>query len=184
MPKFFNANDLDFIKTISEEVVDYVGEQSIILYKVSVGESKVNLYGESLGRVYHAPAVLMCLVERDSTEAVYDGFGSDRAQGATFNFMRHRLRTQTLPLIRDVNGQTVPAEAIQNTQFGYPEIGDVIYFDQKYYEIDNITTDSMIGGSPKIYNQKTNEFEDTKMQLIATTVLVRRSQVQIEDRIY
>ena len=27
MPKFFNAKDLDFIKTISEEVVDYVVEQ-------------------------------------------------------------------------------------------------------------------------------------------------------------
>lgn len=184
MPKFFNANDLDFIKTISEEVVDYVGEQSIILYKVSVGESKVNLYGESLGRVYHAPANLMCLIERDETSTNYEGFGADASQGATFKFMRHRLRTTTLPLLRDVNGVPVPAEALQNTQFGYPELGDVIYFDQRYYEIDNIVTDSLIGGTPKIYNQKTGEFADARMQLIASTVLVRRSQVQIEDRIY
>ena len=29
MPKFFNAKDVDFIKTISEEVVDYVVEQAV-----------------------------------------------------------------------------------------------------------------------------------------------------------
>ena len=48
MPKFFNARDLDFIKTISEEIVDYVVEQAIVLFKVSVGETKTNLYGESI----------------------------------------------------------------------------------------------------------------------------------------
>ena len=43
MPKFFNAKDIDFIKTISEEVVDYVVEQAVTLFKISVGETKTNL---------------------------------------------------------------------------------------------------------------------------------------------
>ena len=37
MPKFFNARDLNFLKTIAEEVVDYVVEQAVVLFKVSVG---------------------------------------------------------------------------------------------------------------------------------------------------
>jgi hypothetical protein len=184
MPKFFNSNDLKFIKTISEEIVDYVVEQSIILYKVSVGESKVNLYGESIGRVYHAPANLMCIIEREDKTVEYEGFGADKRQNVTFKFMVHRLRTETLPIIRDVNGVAVPVEAIQNTKFGYPEIGDVIYFDRGYYEIDNVVNDKLIGGSPTIYNQQTGEFDDARMQLIVSTIMVRRSQVQIEDRIY
>ena len=64
MAKFFHSKDLDFIKTIAEEVVDYVVQQSVTLFKVSVGETKTNLYGESLGKVYHQPANLMCIIQR------------------------------------------------------------------------------------------------------------------------
>lgn len=183
MPKFFNANDLDFIKTIAEEVVDYVVEQAITLFKVSVGETKTNLYGESLGKIYHAPANLMAIIDRNPQTIQYEGFGPDRLQSVEFRFNRMRLRTETLPRLRDVNGVLVPADAIQNTYFGYPEIGDIIYFDEAYYEIDNIESTRLIGGQPKIYNQTSGEFEDARMFLTATCHMVRRSQVQIEDRV-
>jgi len=183
MPKFFNGNDLDFIKTISEEVVDYVVEQAITLFKVSVGETKTNLYGESLGKVYYAPANLMAIVDRNPTGVQYEGFGSDTTQAVEFRFNRMRLRTETLPRLRDINGTLIPAEAIQNTQYGYPEIGDIINYDEAYYEIDNIQSTRLIGGQPKIWNQSTNQFEDSKMFMTAICHLVRRSQIQIEDRI-
>lgn len=183
MPKFFNANDLDFIKTIAEEVVDYVVEQAVTLFKVSVGETKTNLYGESLGKVYHAPANLMAIVDRTPNAVQYEGFGSDTLQSVEFRFNRMRLRTETLPRLRDVNGTFVPADAIQNTQYGYPEIGDIIYFDESYYEVDNVQWTRLIGGQPTIYNQTTGEFEDARMFLTTICHMVRRSQVQIEDRV-
>jgi len=184
MPKFFNAKDLDFIKTIAEEVVDYVVEQAVVLFKVSVGETKTNLYGESLGKVWHAPATLMTIVDREPQNVVYEGFGADKSQLVEFRFNRQRLRTETLPKLRDMNGTLIPADAIQNSQYGYPEIGDVILFDGSYYEIDNVRTSQLIGGSTEIYNKETNTFEDARMNLIATAVKVRKSQVQIEDRTY
>ena len=184
MPKFFNARDLDFIKSIAEEVVDYVVEQSITLFKVSVGETKTNLYGESLGKVWHAPTNLMAIVDREPKSLNFEGeAGPDITQTVEFRFNRLRLRTETLPRLRDVNGTFIPADAIQNTQYGYPEIGDVIYFDESYYEIDNVRTSNLIGGSPKIYNKSTGEFEDARMFLITSCHKVRRSQVQIEDRV-
>ena len=183
MPKFFNARDLNFLKTIAEEVVDYVVEQAVVLFKVSVGETKTNLYGESLGKVWHAPATLMCIVDREPNNVVYEGFGGDKSQAVEFRFNRQRLRTETLPKLRDVNGTLIPAGAIQNEQFGYPEIGDVILFDGAYYEIDNVRQSQLIGGSPEIYDKESGEFEDTRMNLIATAIMVRRSQVQIEDRV-
>jgi hypothetical protein len=185
MPKFLNARDLDFIKSIAEEVVDYVVEQSITLFKVSVGETKTNLYGESLGKVWHAPANLMAIVDRELPGVNYEGeAGADRVQTAEFRFNIMRLRTETLPRLRDINGTLIPVGAIQNSQFGYPEIGDIISFDKSYYEIDNIRRTALIGGSPTVFNKTTNEFEDARMFLITSCHMVRRTQVQIEDRIY
>jgi hypothetical protein len=184
MPKFFNARDLNFLKSISEEVVDYIVEQAVVLFKVSVGETKTNLYGESLGKVWHAPASLMCIVDREPQNVVYEGFGADKQQAVEFRFNRERLRTETLPKLRDINGTLIPVDAIQNTEHGYPEIGDVILFDGTYYEIDNARESSLIGGQPEIYNQETNTFENSRMQLIATAFMVRRSQVQIDERTY
>lgn len=183
MPKFFHDKDLDFIKTISEEVVDYVVEQYVTLFKVSVGETKTNLYGESLGKVYHEPANLMTIVEREPISQQYEGFGPDARQLIEFRFNRQRLRTHEIPKIIDVNGTPVPADAIQNTTYGYPEIGDVILFDDRYYELSNVREDKLIGGSPDIYDSGSNSFNDARMEIIATGVMVRRSQVQIVDRV-
>ena len=186
MPKFFNAKDVDFIKTISEEVVDYVVEQAVTLFKVSVGETKTNLYGESLGKVWRAPSTVMCIVDREPMNVVYEGFGADKQQAVEFRFNRERLRETSfaVPKVRDINGTLVPTEAIQNLTVGYPEIGDVVLFDGIYYELDNVRQSALIGGQPQIYNKETNEFEDSRNQLIGVGFMVRRSQIQIDERIY
>jgi len=184
MPKFFNAKDLDFIKTISEEVVDYVVEQAIVLFKVSVGETKTNLYGESLGKVWRAPSTLMCIVDREPINIVYEGFGADRQGMVEFRFNIQRIRetSYAVPKVRDINGTLIPTEAIQNVEVGYPEIGDVILFDGIYYELDNVREPQWIGGQPEIYDKETNTFADASNQLIASGIMVRRSQVQIDER--
>ena len=186
MPKFFNSKDLDFIKTISEEVVDYVVEQAVTLFKVSVGETKTNLYGESLGKVWRAPSTIMAIVDREPINVTYEGFGPDRQGLVEFRFNRQRIRetSYAVPKVRDINGTLVPTEAIQNLTVGYPEIGDVILFDGVYYELDNVRQSALIGGQPQIYNKETDTFEDTRNQLIGVAFMVRRSQIQIDDRIY
>ena len=152
MPKFFNARDLDFIKTIAEEVVDYVVEQAVTLFKVSVGETKTNLYGESLGKVWRAPSTLMCIVDREPINIVYEGFGADKQGTVEFRFNIQRIRetSYAVPKVRDINGTLIPTEAIQNVEVGYPEIGDVILYDGIYYELDNVREPQWIGGSPEI----------------------------------
>ena len=186
MPRFFNAKDLDFIKTISEEIVDYVVEQAIVLFKVSVGETKTNLYGESLGKVWRAPSTIMGIVDRQPQNILYEGFGADKTQTVEFRFNIQRLRDTSfrIPKVRDINGTLVPTEAIQNTTVGYPEIGDVILFDDSYYEVGHITANALIGGSPEIYDQENSTFEEARGTLICQAHMVRRSQVQIDERNY
>jgi len=185
MPKFFNSRDLDFIKTISEEVVNNVVEQITTLFKMSVGETKTNLYGESLGKVYHAPADLACIIDREPTRYNYDEFGPDAGQPTEFRFMRHKLRTWDIPKVRNVNGVVIKdVDSIQNSAHGYPEIGDILFFDGTYYEINNTEETKLVGGSPAIYNEADDSMDDTRMTLVVTAFMVRRSQIQIQDRIY
>jgi len=185
MPKFYNSRDLDFIKTISEEVVNNVVEQITTLFKMSVGEAKTNLYGESLDKVYHAPADLACIIDRDPLRVKYEEFGPDAEQPVEFRFMRHKLRTWDIPKVRDVNGVIIKdADSIQNSAYGYPEIGDILFFDGTYYEINNIEETKLVGGSPTIYNSGSAQMDDARMTLIATAFMVRRSQIQIQNRNY
>ena len=186
MPKFFNSKDLDFIKTISEEVVDYIVEQAVTLFKVSVGETKTNLYGESLGKVWRAPSTMMAIVDREPMNVVYEGFGPDKQQAVEFRFNRQRIRetSYSVPKVRDINGTLVPTEAIQNLTAGYPQIGDIILFDKIFYEIDNVREPQWIGGSPEIYDKVSETFKNTSNQLIAIAFMVRRSQIQIDERTY
>lgn len=184
MPKFFNSKDLDFIKTISEEVVDYVVEQAVTLFKISVGETKTNLYGESLGKIWREPSTIMAIVDREPINVTYEGFGADKQGTVEFRFNRQRLRetSYAVPKVRDINGTLVPTEAIQNLTAGYPEIGDIILYDTIYYEVDNVKEPQWIGGSPEIFDKNSSTFKSTNNTLIATAHMVRKSQVQIEDR--
>lgn len=183
MPRFFNANDLNFIKTISEEVVDYVVEQAVTLFKVSVYSSKTNLYGESVNKVYNRPTNLMAIVNREERGISYETtIGPDSTQTIEFHFNTMRLRTNTNPIARGENGVEVPVDSIQNELYGYPEIGDVILFDNTYYEVDNVKNSRLIGGSPTIWNKTTNQFEDTRQYITVNCHMVRRSKLQIEDR--
>lgn len=187
MPKFFNPNDIKFLKTISEEVVNFVVEQWVTLLKVSVGESKTNLYGESIGKIYHAPASLMCIVDREPQSITHDVFGPDVEQAVEFRFNRLALRDGSvgeLPMVTTVNGVDIPANSIQNTKFGYPEQGDIIVFDGSYYEIGQVKEHMLLGGIQRQFVSGSTESEDTRMSLIAIAYKVRRSAIQIEDRIY
>ena len=98
--------------------------------------------------------------------------------------MRCRESSYSVPKVRDVNGTLVPTEAIQNLTVGYPEIGDVILFDGTYYEIDNVREHTLVGGQPEIYDQTDGSFDDSRMVLTAVAFMVRRSSIQIDERIY
>ena len=54
----------------------------------------------------------------------------------------------------------------------YPEIGDVIYYDDSYYEIDNTNEIQFIAGSP-----------DNNWSIVISTFQVSKSNLNIEKRI-
>ena len=150
MPKFAVGRDIELFKSFAREVVDDVVENIAVLFKVNLNETKVNLYGESTNKTWYPGVELNVLINKSGQTAGYEGFGPDKSQNIEFRFDRWMLEEK-------------------NT---YPEIGDVIFFDQSYYEIDNTTEVQFVGGLPS------NNFS-----VVCSTFIVRKSALNIEERI-
>jgi hypothetical protein len=150
MPKFAVGRDIELFKSFAREVVDDVVENIAVLFKVNLNETKINLYGESTNKTWYPGVELNVLINKSGQTAGYEGFGADTSQNIEFRFDRWMLEEK-------------------NT---YPEIGDVIYFDTSYYEIDNTTEVQFVGGLPS------NNFS-----VVCSTFIVRKSALNIEERI-
>jgi hypothetical protein len=61
MPKFLQARDIDLFKSIARELVDDVVQNTIVLYKINMNETKVNIYGESLNKTWNPGVQLYAL---------------------------------------------------------------------------------------------------------------------------
>lgn len=150
MPKFISPRDVTFFRGIARELVDEVIQVEIILYKLNIYQSKVNLYGESLDKTYYRGVSIYALVDKDGIERTYEGFGPDATQTITFKLDRERCQEKGI----------------------YPEVGDFIYFDTSYYEINNTNEVQFIGG------QEYNNYS-----IVCTAFMSRISDLNIEKRI-
>jgi hypothetical protein len=150
MSRFALQRDINFFKGISAELVDDVITTVVTLFKLIIEESKVNLYGESLSKTYYTGVESTCIIEREDTAVAYEGFGNDANQSVQFRFNRFTLEEKGF----------------------YPEIGDLIYHNNAYFEIDNVRdVDQLIGG------QDFNTYS-----ILVSTFMTKRSGIQTEER--
>ena len=126
MPKFSLGRDIEFFKSIARELVDDVIQNTIVLFKINLNETKINIYGESLNKTWHPGVELFALVDKEPQTARYEGFGSDTDQNITFKVDRFKCE--------EINV--------------YPEVGDIISFNGSYFEIDNTDEVQFAGGQP------------------------------------
>jgi hypothetical protein len=152
MARFTLDRDIRFFEGISRELVDAVVTTAVILYKLVIENSKTNLYGESLSKTYYQGVECNAMIERQETLSTYEGFGADTNQTVQFRFNRFTLKDKDF----------------------YPEVGDVIFHNDGYFEIDNVSEDQLIGG-------RTGEQEH--FSVICSTFMSRRSSIQTEDRV-
>ena len=154
MARFALARDIKFFEGISRELVDAVIETAVVLYKLVIEDSKTNLYGESLNKTYYQGVECTAVIERQDTAANYEGFGSDQSQNVEFRFNRFTLEDKGF----------------------YPEIGDIIYHNDAYFEIDNVREDQLIGG-------RVETGDGERFSIICSTFMTRRSAIQTEMRV-
>lgn len=150
MPKFISERDVQFFKGIAREIVDEVIQNTIVLFKINLNETKVNIYGESLNKTWHPGVEIFALINKEPESPNYEGFGVNIRQSISFKLDRWMLEEKGI----------------------YPEVGDIINFNESYYEIDNTNEIQLVGG------QTYNNFS-----VVCSTFMVSKSNLNIEERI-
>jgi hypothetical protein len=127
--RYFSQRDLNLVSQFNAELMGDIVEVLIQVFKISPTETKTNIYGETAAETgkWYMPAIqISSLVERADMTAEYDDFGPSRNQDYIFK-MREKM-------LKQVNF--------------YPEIGDIVLFNDRYYEIDNVVQEQLLGGQP------------------------------------
>jgi hypothetical protein len=150
MPKFVSDRDVSFFKGIARELVDDVIQNALVLFKINLNETKINIYGESMNKTWYPGVEVFGLIDKEPETTTYEGFGADTNQSITFKLDRWMLEEKSI----------------------YPEVGDVIFWNQSYFEIDNTSEIQMAGG------QTYNNFS-----VVCSTFMVSKSSLNIEHRI-
>lgn len=153
MARFALARDIKFFEGVSKELVDAIVETIVVLYKLVIEDSKTNLYGESLNKTYYQGVECAALIQREDTTTNYDGFGSDVSQNVEFRFNRITLKEKNY----------------------YPEIGDIIYHNDAYFEISNVREDQLVAG-------RVESGDGQNFSIIAQAFMTRKSMIQTEMR--
>jgi hypothetical protein len=149
MPRFVTERDFLFFQHINREVVVDVVDVEVVLYKIIQDIANVNIYGESISKARYRGISLNALIKYPKAQPGSEGFGYDITQpGVEFRFVRK--------LLQDVDV--------------YPDIGDIIKYNESYYEIDNINETQLVAARPE-YNHN----------IICEAHLTRRSSLNIED---
>lgn len=130
MAIFGSLRDIDTFKIISKELVNDVISQQIGYYKAVLKDTVANVYGESLNKTFIGPVLINCLIERGDFTAPVDDFGPDVLRDVTFRFLRDDM---------------VQANV-------YPEIGDVVMYNELYYQVDNVNENQLIVGKDNNYS--------------------------------
>jgi len=125
--RYFSQRDMNFVNSVNAELMGDIIENLITIFKIAPNETKTNIYGETSAETgkWYLPAVqVSCLVDRPEMETEQDDFGPSRTQNHIFK-MREKM--------------------LKQIEF-YPEIGDLVFWNDRYYEVDNVVQEQLLGG--------------------------------------
>jgi hypothetical protein len=150
--RWFSPRDLKFINSINSELFNDMIQSEVLIFKRCPQETKINVYGEadtSTGNVYYAGVIAVALVERSAISSDYDGFGPTRKQDVVFKFREHELKFKQI----------------------YPEIGDIVQYNNRYHEINNVIQEQLVGNIPS-----------KSFSIICNTIYSRLSKLSLISR--
>ena len=148
-PFFIPQKEVYLWDSMNEELIDEIVGQSVDIYKIDVEESDDNIYGESLTKYFKQAFRVNCLVLFNEPLTEQNEFGPDTNSDIEMYFHRNSLS--------DANF--------------FPEIGDIVDWNDFYWEMNEVVEPQLIAGHP-----------DYKHQIRAKAHRIRNSSLQIEER--
>ena len=154
--RYYGAKDLETIEKFNRELLgepnisdDGIIDQFVILYRTSVYETETNMYGEaSEGKVYKQGVKLPCIVDAEDFDFQYTDFGPDNKQNVSFAFQRAYLVEVDLK----------------------PDIGDILKWNEGYFEVNTYNENQLIGGNP-----------DNSHSIVVSAHLTRMPTTNLEE---
>ena len=155
MPLFGGARDISLFKTMNKELINDIIQTEIGFYKFVLQDSVTNVYGESENKIYYEPMLVPCLINKDDQVWNESDFGTDLTQQMTFSFLRTTLVEKNL----------------------VPQIGDIVLFNNDYFEFNNIVENQFFVGKNPDYsmNGDTDEFG------VSLSIICKASKSRIEQ---
>jgi hypothetical protein len=124
MALFGGIRDSKFLASINSELLNSVIDTEIELYKLHIEQSNSNIYGESENKTYYDSILIPCLITKQGKTAAQDDYGHTYTRTAQFAITRDILVRANI----------------------YPEVGDIILWDNEYYELDNVDANQYFAG--------------------------------------
>lgn len=176
MSLYGTYRDISLIRHINRELINNIIQQQVGYYKLSLDKTTSNLYGEANGtKVFNDPVLINCLIERGDQNTSTDDFGPDVNRNMKFRFLRD-----------DLAGLSLSTEQI-NDLVGFnhnvlPENGDIILWNENYYEVDGIIENQLfMGKDPSYsYSNENNDF-GTSLSIIVSAHYTRPEKTGIKQ---
>ena len=148
-PFFVPSKEIELFDVMNEELIDEIVGQAVDIYKISVDDTQENMYGESTTKYYDKGFRVNCLINFVEPEMQQDEFGADLNTSIEMYFHRTTLKDAGF----------------------YPEVGDIVDWNNFYFEMNSVTEPQLIAGHPGFNHQ-----------IKAIAHRSRLSSLQIEER--
>jgi hypothetical protein len=159
MALFGGSRDISLFRHINKELINNIIQQSVGYYKVNLEKTTANVYGESTNKTYNDPILVNCLIERTAQEWNETEFGTDVTREINVRFLRDIL----------VDIQLVP------------EVGDVVLWQENYYELSGIVENQLVvGKDPSYAYDDTNDF-GSSISIIVTAQYIRPEKLGLKQ---
>ena len=158
MALFGGQRDADLFRKLNKELITDIIDTEVYYYKLILDDTKRNLYGEGKDKVYYNPIKVPTLVDRTNAQQIFDEFGSSYTRNVNFYFLRDTLVEKNV----------------------YPEVGDVIEWNDEQHIVDVTFTNQFFAGK----NPETWDGGDTQgynVSIICETHVAKKSQLKLRD---
>ena len=154
--------DVSLIKKINRELLGDIISQQCAVYKLNLGETRVNIYGESSGaKYYQDPVLLNVLIERGDQTYSSGDMGVDYTREVEFRFFKQDL---------------VDASVVM-------EPGDIIMYYESYFEVDNVIDNQLFVGKDPRYPYNENPLNPGLENFGANESIICKTHYTPADRV-